>query len=86
MSTLTSWDALRETWILTKLFTVTLQSRKTEFTRFVTSVSVLLLECKLRPFVKDLEALVKWASEFQNPLVHKPIYSSTTFILFIKHL
>ena len=34
-----------------------------------------------RSFIKDLEALVKWTSEFQNPLVHKPVYSSTTFIL-----
>ena len=38
----------------------------------------------IRPFVKDLEVLVKWMSEFQNSLVYKWIYSSTTFILFVK--
>ena len=38
-----------------------------------------------RPFVKDLEALVKWTSEFQNPLIHIQIYSSTIFFLYVKH-
>ena len=32
---------------------------------------------KGRPFVKDFEALVKWTSNFWNPLVHREIYSST---------
>ena len=36
-------------------------------------------------FVKDLEALVKWTSEFQNPLIHIQIYSSTIFFLYVKH-
>ena len=38
-----------------------------------------------RPFVKDSEALVKWTSDFQNPLVHTQIYLSTIFILYGKY-
>ena len=43
----------------------------------VVSVEVFSL---LRPFVKDLEALVKWMNEFQNQLAHIQIYSSTILI------
>ena len=44
------------------------------------------LEFKCRGFVEVLEALVKRTSEFQNPLVHTPIYSSTIIIVFTNFL
>ena len=36
-----------------------------------------MLVVNFRGFAKDFEPLVKWTSDFSNPLVHTEIYSST---------